>query len=134
MMTLRRPALVVLLLLLAALVSPVLAQESNPSDVAGDFNHDGFADLAVGVPGENGLAGAVNVLYGTAGGLSGTDAQLFGQVGGAAEGGDMFGSVVAAGDFNHDGFADLAAARPWRTSVAAMTPAPSACCTARPLG
>ena len=35
---------------------------------AGDFNNDGFADLAVGAPGEDvgGVigAGAVNVLYG----------------------------------------------------------------------
>ena len=63
----RRIALVVLLFLLAAAaatVSPALAQPtaSAPSDVAADFNNDGIADLAVGVPGENGVAGAVNVL------------------------------------------------------------------------
>ena len=80
----RRMALAVLLILLAAMASPVRA-ESNPSDVAADFNNDGFADLAVGVPAENGV-GAVNVLYGTAAGLSGAGGQLFSQVGGAVEG------------------------------------------------
>jgi hypothetical protein len=38
-----------------------------------DFNQDGFADLAIGVSGEDiggiGNAGAVNVLYGSASGL-----------------------------------------------------------------
>jgi hypothetical protein len=107
----RRTALMALLVLLAAMASPVFA-ESNPSDVAADFNNDGFVDLAVGVPGENGFAGAVNVLYGSTGGLSGTGAQLFTQVGGAVEAGDGFGSVLAAGDFNNDNFADLAVGAP----------------------
>jgi hypothetical protein len=82
----------------------------------GDFNHDTFADLAVGVPGEGvGSAiagGAVNVLYGSAGGLTGTGGQLFTQVGSAVEAGDQFGFALAAGDFNHDTFADLAVGAP----------------------
>jgi FG-GAP repeat len=48
---------------------------------AGDFNADGRADLAVGVPGETlgGAfgAGAVNVLYGSAGGLTAAGSQLW---------------------------------------------------------
>jgi FG-GAP repeat len=110
MMMMRRAALVVLLVLLAAMASPVFA-ESNPSDVTADFNNDGFADLAVGVPAENGV-GAVNVLYGTAAGLSGAGGQVFSQVGGAVEGVGGFGSALAAEDFNNDEFADLAVGAP----------------------
>jgi hypothetical protein len=83
---------------------------------AGDFNHDGFADLAAGAPGEavgaRGFAGAVSVLYGSAGGLSTTGGRLFTQVAGTVEGGDQFGWALAAGDFNHDSFLDLAAGAP----------------------
>jgi FG-GAP repeat len=82
----------------------------------GDFNQDGFADLAIGVPDEDFGAiqggGAVNVLYGTPTGLSGTGSQLFTQdspgVGSAAEDFDFFGSPLAVGDFNNDTFDDLA--------------------------
>ena len=53
-----------------------------PTDGA-DFNGDGFADLAVGVPDEDvgavANAGAVNVIYGNAAGLTGTASQLWHQ-------------------------------------------------------
>jgi FG-GAP repeat len=77
-----------------------------------DFNGDGFTDLAVGVPGEvvgGATAGAVNILYGAAGGLTGAN-QLLTQAN--PEEGDSFGSAVAKGDFNHDGFTDLAVGVP----------------------
>jgi hypothetical protein len=87
---------------------------------AGDFNNDSFADLAVGVPSEGvgaaAAAGAVNVLYGSAGGLTGTGSQAFwqgsGGAAGALEGDDRFGSALAAGDFNNDGVDDLAVGAP----------------------
>ncbi|MBD2683273.1 MULTISPECIES: FG-GAP repeat protein [Nostoc] len=60
--------------------SPGIEGVANASDgfgsslKAGDFNNDGFADLAIGVPGEDvGLisnAGTVNILYGSATGLT----------------------------------------------------------------
>jgi FG-GAP repeat protein len=83
---------------------------------SGDFDGDGFADLAVGVAGEwvgeivN--AGAMNVLYGSAGGLIATGSQFWHQdstgVAGKAEEPDFFGSSVTAGDFNGDGLSDVA--------------------------
>ena len=73
---------------------------------AGDFNADRRADLAVGVPGETlgGAfgAGAVNVLYGSAGGLTAAGSQLWSQatpgVAGIAEAGDFFGQTLAGAD------------------------------------
>jgi len=68
---------------------------------AGDFNNDGADDLAVGARRENlslvEEAGAVNVLYGTAGGLTGTGSQLFTQdTPGVPEPGDRFGWTLHA--------------------------------------
>ena len=83
----------------------------------GDFNADTFADLAVGAPGESVgsivAAGAVNVLYGSPTGLTTIGSQFFTQVAGAVETDDEFGFELAAGDFNHDTFADLAAGAPF---------------------
>jgi hypothetical protein len=90
----------------------------------GDFNGDGFDDLAVGVPLENlGSAantGAVNVLYGSATGLQATgvggpDDQFWhqnspGMNGDGNEADDHFGISVVSGDFNSDGFGDVAVA------------------------
>jgi hypothetical protein len=82
---------------------------------AGDFNNDGFDDLAVGVVGESvGVedAGAVNVLYGTDGGLRAKGDQFWHQdspgIRGRAKPEDHFGCALAAGDFGNDGFDDLA--------------------------
>ncbi len=86
----------------------------------GDFNGDGFDDLAVGAPGQavNGRAhaGAVTVLFGSADGLRRAGAQRFTQntegVPGGAEKGDRFGAALAAGDFDGDGSDDLAIGTP----------------------
>ena len=73
---------------------------SKMSVAVGDFNDDGFADLAIGVPGEDRNAGAVNVLYGSARGLGATGSggpedQLWTQdspgIRGGAERNDLFG-------------------------------------------
>ncbi len=82
----------------------------------GDFNDDGFDDLAVGVPNEEEV-GAVHVFPGSAAGLTLTGQLFFSQnnVGGADEGaetGDEFGFALATGDFNGDGFDDLAVGSP----------------------
>ncbi|MGB3493785.1 MAG: integrin alpha [Elainellaceae cyanobacterium] len=85
----------------------------------GDFDGDGFDDLAVGTPGEDigteTNAGAVNVIYGSAFGLTSVGNQFWTQdniTGGNAQPFDEFGYSLSAGDYNNDGFEDLAIAAP----------------------
>lgn len=87
----------------------------------GDFNGDGRADLAIGVPGEDYSnatdAGIVAVFYGSGSPnglgpisqwerLGQADAQR------SIDNGDQFGSALAVGDFNGDGKGDLAVGVP----------------------
>src|SRR5690242_16426728 len=72
-----------------------------------DFNHDGYADLAVGQPdvtvGGHAKAGSITIMYGGPKGLK-TGGQVLSQntpgVAGAAQNGDKFGYVLMPGDFN----------------------------------
>jgi hypothetical protein len=91
----------------------------------GDFNGDGYADLAIGVPGQNldskAQAGQVQILYGSAGGLTTAGTQTWHQespgMAGSHDDDDEFGSSLATGDFNGDGYADLAIGVPGEDSA-----------------
>jgi hypothetical protein len=79
---------------------------------AGDFNGDGADDLAIGVPGKKDATGAVVIRYGRTDGVNGFARSVRftnAQVGLPDADGDQFGDTVAAGDFNGDGYLDLAA-------------------------
>ncbi len=99
-----------------ALVQLPPAAGARAAAMPSDFNGDGYADLAIGVPyddiGSKDGAGAVNVLYGSRTGLTAAGDQLWSQaspgVKGRARRGDGFGAALASGDFDRDGYADLA--------------------------
>jgi hypothetical protein len=119
----RRLAVVLALMVLAPVgwlrVAPAATGPAGSFQAFGDFNGDGFDDLAVGAlaDDESGVdeSGAVNVIYGSSTGLTDAGNQLWYQ--GAAlqdppEQQDGFGGPLMAGDFNGDDFDDLAIAVP----------------------
>lgn len=95
------------------------AEQFGASLAAGDFDGDGYGDLAIGVPRETetgskeesgtvvvGLGG-VHVFYGGSGGLSANRNKLI-------YGDTLYsGTSLAEGDFDHDGFDDLAIGCPY---------------------
>lgn len=102
----------------------VNADDFGAALAAGDFDADGFSDLAIGLPGmtvESGgrsrwRAGMVVVLHGSADGLTAGGSQRWTQespgVAGVAGRYDRFGNSLASGDIDGDGFADLVVGSP----------------------
>ncbi|MFN0152188.1 MAG: hypothetical protein ACKVU1_15910, partial [bacterium] len=83
----------------------------------GDFNDDGYGDLAIGAPGSdagsgNADAGEILVMHGSPSGLVAATPVNQSDIGGGREVGDEFGFSLAVGDFDLDGYDDLAAGAP----------------------
>ncbi|GHC45806.1 FG-GAP-like repeat-containing protein [Roseibacillus persicicus] len=105
---------------------PGVAEENDQFGNAlagGDFNGDGYDDLAIGVSGEENFAGAnsqnsgvIQILYGSPFGLVHPGNQVISQesLGQSSATDDFFGYTLASGDLNGDGYADLAIGCPYR--------------------
>src|SRR5262249_31139544 len=87
----------------------------------GDFNNDGYTHVVVSSP-HNRVhlstrdiigGGIIETYYGSAKGLTNTGNQAF-SLFAAAGAEDLFGTAVATGDFNGDGYSDIAVGIPYR--------------------
>ena len=91
---------------------------------SGDFNGDGFSDLAIGSPGERWgdytEVGAITILYGSKNGLKSEKSVRLHQstpgVPDKNEPNDQWGSNLISGDFNNDGYEDIAIGTPNESS------------------
>lgn len=100
----------------SVLMGPGAALAAPTKALPWDVNGDGYADVVIGAALEdlstNKNTGMLHVLYGRATGVSGTGSKAYDQdtpgVPGGNEGGDQFGWTQASGDFNADGYADVA--------------------------
>ncbi|MCK5559244.1 MAG: FG-GAP repeat protein [Thermoplasmata archaeon] len=87
--------------------------EFGKSLTTGDFNNDTFQDLAIGIPYKDANAhgdGMVMVFYGSPGGLrpTGSERLTMKMAGAPYKNADNFGWVLTSGDFNGDGYDELA--------------------------
>ncbi len=103
----------------AGSLSSTAARAAEPAAEPSDVDGNGVSDLVVGVPGEDVGSvqdvGKIMVARAGAGGV-GTSAGAWSQdavgVKGRGAGGDRFGEALASGDFDRDGYADVAVGAP----------------------